>query len=148
MNLQEIKAIPLGNHRRKRVGRGPRSGHGKTCGRGHKGRNARAGGRHGFAGYEGGQTPLFRRLPKRGFSNAPFRLRFATVNVGDLNGFAAGTEVTPESLLKAGVIRKLGAGLKVLGGGALDVPLKVRAHRFSGAAAEKIKEAGGEVKKL
>jgi len=148
MNLREIREMPLGNHRRKRVGRGTGSGHGKTSGRGHKGRNARAGGRHGFAGYEGGQTPFFRRLPKRGFSNAPFRLEFATVNVGDLNGFPAGTEITPESLLKSGIIRKLRAGLKILGDGALDVPLKVSAHRFSSAAAEKIKEAGGEVKKL
>ena len=100
------------------------------------------------AGTRGGQTPLFRRLPKRGFSNANFRLTFATVNVSDLNGFTAGTEITPELLLKTRKIRKLGAGLKVLGNGALDVPLKVSAHRFSRSAVEKILEAGGEVKEL
>ena len=147
MNLRQIKEIPLGRQRRKRVGRGRGSGHGKTAGRGHKGASARAGW-GGLIGHEGGQTPLFRRLPKRGFSNTKFRLEFATVNVKDLNSFAAGTEITPELLLKERRIRKLGAGLKVLGSGALDVPLKVHAHRFSRSAVEKIREAGGEVKEL
>lgn len=147
MNLRQIKQIPLKRKRHKRVGRGPGSGKGKTCGRGHKGAGARAGA-GGLLAYEGGQTPLFRRIPKRGFSNAKFRLEFATVNVGDLNDFPAGTEITPELLLKARKIRKLKAGLKVLGGGALDVPLKVDAHRFSRAALQKIQEAGGEVKEL
>jgi large subunit ribosomal protein L15 len=147
MNLRDIKDVSLNHHRRKRVGRGPRSGHGKTSGRGHKGARARSG-HGGHIGYEGGQTPLFRRLPKRGFSNAKFRLEFAIVNVGDLNGFPAGAEITPELLLKSKVINKLRAGLKVLGNGALDVPLKVSAHRFSESAAQKIREAGGEVKEL
>jgi large subunit ribosomal protein L15 len=147
MNLQEIETISLHHRKRKRVGRGMRSGHGKTCGRGLKGAKARSGNK-GYIGYEGGQTPLFRRLPKRGFSNAKYRLEFTAVNVGDLSDFSAGSEVTPETLLKAGRISKLGAGLKILGGGALDVPLKVHAHRFSRAAAQKIKEAGGEVKEL
>ena len=147
MNLQEIEKIPLRHHRRKRVGRGMRSGHGKTCGRGLKGAKSRSGNK-GYTGYEGGQTPLFRRLPKRGFSNAKYRLEFTVVNVGDLNDFPAGSEVTPETLLKAGLVRALGAGLKILGGGALDKPLKVQAHRFSGAAAQKIKAAGGEAKEL
>jgi large subunit ribosomal protein L15 len=147
MNLQEIEKISLHHHKRKRVGRGMRSGHGKTCGRGLKGAKSRSGNK-GYIGYEGGQTPLFRRLPKRGFSNADYRLEFTAVNVGDLNDFPAGSEVTPETLLKAGLIGKLEAGLKILGGGALDVPLKVHAHRFSGTAARKIKEAGGEVKEL
>jgi large subunit ribosomal protein L15 len=147
MNLSDIKKVSLGHKARKRVGRGPRSGHGKTAGRGHKGANARSG-HSGQIGYEGGQTPLFRRLPKRGFSNARQRLDIAVVNVGDLNGFPAGSEITPETLLKARVVRKLGDGLKVLGGGALDVPLKVSAHRFSESAAQKIRDAGGEVKEL
>jgi large subunit ribosomal protein L15 len=144
MKMQDLERIPLHQRRRKIVGRGTRSGHGKTCGRGHKGAKARSGGGKGYVGYEGGQTPLFRRLPKRGFSNARFRLAFAAVNVGELSGFAAGSEVTPEALLKAGVIRKPGERFKVLGGGALGVPLKVHAHRFSSSAAQKIREAGGE----
>jgi len=147
MNLREIKKVPLSRSRKKRVGRGPASGRGKTCGRGHKGAGSRAGS-GGRLRHEGGQTPLFRRLPKRGFSNVKFRLAFATVNVSDLNGFTAGTEITPELLLKTRKIRKLGAGLKVLGNGALDVPLKVSAHRFSRSAVEKILEAGGEAKEL
>jgi large subunit ribosomal protein L15 len=147
MNLQEIEKISLHHHKRKRVGRGMRSGHGKTCGRGLKGAKSRSGNK-GYIGYEGGQTPLFRRLPKRGFSNAKYRLEFTAVNVGDLNSFPTGTEVTPETLLKAGLIDELRSGLKILGGGALDVPLKVHAHRFSSTAAQKIKEAGGEVKEL
>ena len=147
MNLEELKRIGPSPKRRKRVGRGNGSGTGKTSGRGHKGAHSRAG-FGGMVGYEGGQTPLFRRLPKRGFSNANFRLEFAIVNVSDLNIFPAGTEVTPELLMKEGKIRKLKAGLKVLGDGALDVPLNVHAHRFSRMAVEKITEAGGEVKKL
>lgn len=147
MNLEQLKQLPLKRKRAKRVGRGSGSGSGKTSGRGHKGAHSRAG-FGGMAAHEGGQTPLFRRLPKRGFSNENFRLEFATINVGDLNGFAAGSEVTPELLLKERKIRKLKAGLKVLGNGALEVPLKVHAHRFSRTAMEKITEAGGEVKKL
>jgi large subunit ribosomal protein L15 len=147
MKLSDIKKISLGHKARKRMGRGPRSGHGKTAGRGHKGANSRSG-HSGQIGYEGGQTPLFRRLPKRGFSNARARLDVAIVNVGDLNGFPAGSEITPEALVKARVIRKVGDAVKVLGGGALDVPLKVSAHRFSESAARKIREAGGEVKEL
>ena len=147
MNLRKLKETPLPNRRRKRVGRGIGSGRGKTCGRGHKGASSRAGW-GGLIAHEGGQTPLFRRLPKRGFSNANFRLEFAVVNVKDLNSFVAGTEITPELLLKERKIRKLCAGLKVLGTGALDVPLKVHAHRFSKSAIQKIQEAGGEVKEL
>ena len=147
MNLRKIKESRLNRKPRKRLGRGQRSGSGKTCGRGHKGAGARSGS-GGKIGYEGGQTPLFRRLPKRGFNNAKFRLEFAIVNVGELNGLAAGTEVTPELLLKERKIRKIGAGLKVLGRGALEVPLRVNAHRFSESASRKIQEAGGEVKVL
>ena len=147
MNLDDIKRIPLNFKRRKRVGRGPASGRGKTCGRGHKGAGARAGWR-GLYRREGGQTPLFRRLPKRGFSNDKFRREYAVVNVGDLNTFEAGAEITPDILLKRRKIRKLQAGVKVLGGGALDIPLKVSAHRFTRTAVEKIVEAGGEIREL
>lgn len=148
MKLQDIEKISLHQHRRKIVGRGTRSGHGKTCGRGHKGAKARSGGGKGYVGYEGGQTPLFRRLPKRGFSNDRWRRELIAVNVGELNSFPAGSEVTPDVLLKAGLIEKLLGGVKILGGGALDIPLKVHAHRFSSSAAQKIREAGGEVKEL
>jgi len=147
MNLRQIKKMPLNRRRKKRVGRGPGSGAGKTSGRGHKGAGARAGS-GGLIRHEGGQTPLFRRLPKRGFSNANFRLVYAAVNVSALNSFPAGSDITPELLLEKRKIRKLGAGLKVLGNGALDVPLKVSAHRFSRSAVRKITEAGGEVKEL
>ncbi len=147
MNLREIKQVPLARKRRKRVGRGIGSGMGKTCGRGHKGAHSRAG-FGGMIAYEGGQTPLFRRLPKRGFNNANFRLEFAIINVGELNSFAAGAEITPELLLKERRIRKPQAGLKILGNGALDVPLKVHAHRFSRTAVQKIEDAGGEVMHL
>jgi len=147
MNLREIRDIPLQRKRHKRVGRGRGSGHGKTCGRGTKGAASRTGFR-GLVGYEGGQTPLFRRIPKRGFSNAPFRKEYAIINVGELNAFPAGTEITPEVLLKEGKVKRLRNGLKVLGAGALEVPLRVHAHRFSRAAVQKIREAGGEVKEL
>jgi len=144
MKMRDMEKVSLHQHRRKIVGRGTRSGHGKTCGRGHKGAKARSGGGKGYVGYEGGQTPLFRRLPKRGFSNFRFRLAFVAVNVEELNGFPAGSEVTPEALFKAGVIRKLSGRVKILGGGALGVALKVHAHGFSSSAAQKIREAGGE----
>ena len=147
MNLDDIKKVPLNSKRRKRVGRGPASGSGKTSGRGHKGAGSRAGW-SGLYRHEGGQTPLFRRLPKRGFSNDNFRREYAVVNVGDLNQFEAGAEITPEVLLKRRKIRKLLSGLKILGGGALDVPLKVSAHRFTRTAVEKIEEAGGEIREL
>ncbi len=147
MNLRELKEAPIGHRRRKRLGRGAGSGHGKTCGKGHKGRNARAG-VGGFIGYEGGQTPLFRRLPKRGFSNVNHEIKYAVINVGDLEGLEAGSEVTPDLLLKERKIGALKDGLKVLGGGELKTALKVHAHKFSGMAVRKIREAGGEVKEL
>jgi len=147
MNLREIRERPVGHRRPKRVGRGMGSGRGKTCTRGHKGARSRAGA-GGLVGYEGGQTPLFRRLPKRGFSNARFRRLFAVVNVGDLSDLPAGTEVTPELLIERRKVRKLHDGLKVLGGGDLGVALTVHAHRFSRAAVEKIEKAGGQIKRL
>jgi large subunit ribosomal protein L15 len=147
MNLIKLKETSLNRKKAKRVGRGMGSGHGKTSSRGHKGAHSRSGW-GGLGAHEGGQTPLFRRLPKRGFSNFNFRLEYATVNVGDLNSFAAGTEITPELLLKERKVRKILAGVKILGNGALEVPLKVSAHKFSKTAADKITEAGGEVKEL
>jgi large subunit ribosomal protein L15 len=147
MNLKDVKSISLGNKKRMRVGRGTGSGKGGTSGKGHKGRNARAG-VGGFIGYEGGQTPLFRRLPKRGFSNANHEIKYAVINVGDLEGLEPGSEVTAEGLLKARKIGSLKAGLKVLGGGELKTALKVHARKFSATAAEKIRQAGGEVKEL
>jgi len=147
MNLKDIKSLSMGNKKRMRVGRGPRSGKGKTSGKGHKGRNARAG-VGGFIGYEGGQTPLFRRLPKRGFNNANYEIKYAVINVGDLEGLEPGSVVTAEGLLRARRIGRLKDGLKILGGGALTIALKVHAQKFSAVAAEKIRQAGGEIKEL
>jgi len=140
IDLSNLKPAPGARRRSKRVGRGPGSGHGKTATRGNKGQNSRSGRKH-YAGFEGGQMPLHRRLPKRGFTNI-FKRTFAVVNVGDLGRFDG--EIDPESLLKAGVIRKLEDGLKILGGGDLDKALTVRAHRFSRSAHEKISKAGGK----
>lgn len=147
MKLHDLRPKPGARHRPKRVGRGIGSGHGKTSTRGHKGQWARSGGAKG-PGFEGGQTPLHRRLPKlRRFTNAPFKKEMAIVNVGDLaRVFEPGATVTPESLLERRLIRQLPPdGVKVLGDGELDRPLAVRAHRFSEKAAEKIRAAGGTV---
>ncbi len=142
MNLSNLSA-PRGSSRgRKRVGRGQGSGLGKTAGRGGKGQKARTGNMH-FEGFEGGQMPLQRRLPKFGFKN-PFRKEFATVNVVDLSRFDAGSVVDPENLKKVGLVRKTLDGIKILGDGELDRALTVRAHRFSQAAKEKIEKAGGK----
>lgn len=130
--------------RAKRVGRGPGSGHGKTSTRGHKGQKARSGGAKG-PGFEGGQMPLQRRLPMRGFTNARFRREFSVVNVEQLNRFADGTVITPELLLSSRVIRNMKDGVKILGGGDLEKRLVVRAHAFSKEAARKIESAGGQV---
>jgi len=125
------------------VGRGPGSGLGKTAGRGEKGQKSRSG----FArkpGFEGGQMPLHRRIPKRGFTNSPFRKEFACVNLGRLEVFEAGTIVTPELLVRQGIVRKLRDGLKVLADGQLTKALTVHAHRFSGKAQERIAALGGK----
>lgn len=126
---------------RKRVGRGPGSGNGKTAGRGHKGAGSRSGTRQ-RRNFEGGQMPLVRRVPKRGFTNI-FRVEMAIVNVGQLGRFPAGSEVTPELLLAEGVVAKLKGGVKVLAKGALAHPLRVKAHAFSGKARQIIEAAGG-----
>lgn len=137
--------VPRGSKKRpKRVGRGRSSGHGKTSTRGHKGQKARSGGGV-RPGFEGGQMPLSRRLPKRGFTNI-FRKEYTILNVGDLEQrFKAGDEITPEVLVKNGLIRKKDR-IKILGEGKLTKGLKVRAHAFSKKAQERIKEAGGEIK--
>jgi len=132
------------NQGKKRVGRGPGSGHGKTSGKGHKGQKARAGGVKG-AGFEGGQLPLQRRLPKRGFTNAPFAQEWRILNVGLLHRLPEGAEASPESLVAAGVLADGPAPLKILGDGDLSAALTVRAHAFSATARQKIEAAGGRV---
>ncbi len=143
VKLHELKPAPGSRKDRKRVGRGTGSGHGKTAGRGHKGQKSRSGGSKG-PGFEGGQMPLQRRLPKRGFTN-PFRREFAEVNVGTLARFDPGSEVTPELLAEHRVVRKSVSPVKILGSGELDRPLTVRAHAFSAQAVRKIEAAGGKV---
>ncbi len=129
---------------RKRVGRGVGSGLGKTSGKGHKGQNARSGGGV-RPGFEGGQLPLFRRLPKRGFSNARFKTRFATINLSDLNRFEDGAVVTPELLKEMGLIKNQLDGIKVLGNGKLEKKLTVKAHQFSSSAQREIEGNGGKI---
>ena len=134
---------PVGaHHRRKRIGQGMGSGHGKTATRGAKGQRSRTGMRM-RPGFEGGQMPLQRRLPKRGFTNI-FATRYTIVNLGDLDAFTAEDKVTPEALMARGLIKQLGDGLKVLGGGELKAPLQISAHIFSKSARAKIAKAGGK----
>jgi len=147
MRLHNLKPRPGAKHRTKRLGQGDRSGHGKTAGRGGKGQTARAGGSVRL-GFEGGQMPLYRRIPKRGFSHESFRRHLVTVNVEQLNMFDDGAVVTPEALRERGVLRQLRDGLKVLGDGELSKKLTVKAHRFSAAAKEKISKAGGQCEAL
>ena len=128
---------------RKRVGRGPGSGLGKTSGKGHKGQNARSGGGV-RPGFEGGQLPLFRRLPKRGFTNARFKTRYATINLSDLNRFEDGAVVTPELLKEMGLIKNQLDGIKVLGNGKLTKKLTVKAHKFSSSEQREIESNGGK----
>ena len=141
MNLSNLKPTPGSTQSKKRLGRGPGSGTGKTAGKGHKGQNARAGGGT-RPGFEGGQTPLFKRLPKRGFTNF-HRTEFASVNVSELNRYSEGTVVTLDLLLADKLIRKELDGLKILGNGELTVKLTVQANKFSKSAQEKIEAAGG-----
>lgn len=142
MKLHELSPAPGSRKERKRVGRGTSSGTGKTSGRGHKGQNARSGGGV-RPGFEGGQNPLYRRLPKRGFVN-PTRKEYAVVNIQDLNNFAEGTEVTPEVLVESGIVKNTKSGIKILGNGEVSVKLTVKANKFSQSAVEKIEAAGGK----
>ena len=143
MELNELKYTKGSNKTRNRVGRGTSSGNGKTSGRGQKGQNSRSGGGV-RVGFEGGQNPLVFRIAKRGFNNYEFATRYATVNVGDLDKFENGVEVTPELLKEMGIVKKLEDGLKVLGDGNLSKKLTVKAHKFSKTAKEKIENAGGK----
>jgi len=143
MQLHELKPVPGSRHKRKRKGRGESSGLGKTAGRGHKGQKARSGGKV-RRGFEGGQMPLVRRIPKRGFTNI-FKKEYALVNVGDLNIFDDGTEVTIEKLKEAGLVKKIGAGVKLLGDGELEKTITVKVNKVSKQAEEKVVAKGGKV---
>lgn len=147
MNLTDARRAAQPRKRKRIVGRGPASGCGKTCGRGMRGAWARSGASI-PARYEGGQMPLFRRLPKRGFTNAPFKTRYAPVNVGRLSVFEAGSTVGPAELFKRGLVSRAGQPVKILGAGELKAALTVRAHAFSRAAREKIAAAGGKAETL
>lgn len=142
MKLHELKPAEGSRSTRNRVGRGIGSGNGKTAGRGHKGQNSRSGGGV-RPGFEGGQNPLFRRLPKRGFTNIN-RKEFAIVNLDTLNRFEEGTEVTPALLIETGVVSNEKSGIKILGNGTLEKKLSVKAHKFSATAKEAIENAGGQ----
>ena len=143
MNLSNLKPTPGSTHAKKRLGRGTGSGTGKTAGKGHKGQNARSGGGT-RPGFEGGQTPFFKRVRKVGFTNH-FRKEFATVNVGELNKYEAGTVITFDVLKNDGLVKKALAGLKILGDGELTVKLDVKANKFTKSAKEKIEAVGGSV---
>ena len=143
MKLHELKPAEGSRQVRNRVGRGTSSGNGKTAGRGQKGQKARSGGGVRL-GFEGGQTPLFRRLPKRGFTNVN-RKDYAVINLDVLNRFEYGAEVTPVALVEAGIVKNEKAGIKVLANGELNKKLTVKAAKFSKAAQEAIEAAGGSI---
>ena len=143
MELNELKpSVP--RKARKRVGRGESSGLGKTAGKGGNGQKSRAGGGT-KPGFEGGQMPIIRRTPKRGFSNYPFKKEYAIINLDVLNRFEEGTVVTPELLLETGIVSKMLDGLKVLGNGNLEKKISVEAHKVSKSAQKAIEEKGGSV---
>ena len=143
MNLEQLVPAPGSRTKPYRKGRGIGSGNGKTAGKGHKGQNARSGGGV-RPGFEGGQMPLYRRLPKRGFKNVWAR-NYSEVNVSTLNKFEDGAEVTPELLKASGLVKKLEDGVSVMGNGEITKKLTVSAHRFTKTAKEKIEKAGGKV---
>jgi len=147
MNLSTLRAPRKSSEKPKRVGRGMGSGMGKTSTRGHKGQRSRSGSRM-MRGFEGGQMPLHRRVPKRGFTNARFKKEFAEINLERLEVFDAGAIITPEILVKRGMIKNLRDGLKVLAKGTVTKPLTVRAHKFSARAQEQITGAGGKAEVL
>ena len=144
MRLNELEKNVGATQRRKIVGRGRGSGLGKTSGKGHKGQNARSGGGVRPV-FEGGQTPLYRRLPKRGFSNYEFKTTYAVINVSDLNRFDNGTVVSPALLKEVGLVKNQLDGIKVLGNGKLEKKLTVQAHKFSKKAQEKIEKSGSKI---
>ena len=143
MKLHELEKNIGATHAKKRVGRGSGSGLGKTSGRGQKGQKARSGGGVNPV-FEGGQLPLYRRIPKRGFKNAMFKTRYAVINLDALNVFEDGTVVTPALLKEAGIVKNQLDGIKVLGNGKLEKKLTIQANKFSNTALEKIKEAGAK----
>jgi large subunit ribosomal protein L15 len=148
VKINELTSPAGSRHARKRVGRGTGSGHGTFSGRGCKGQKARTGNNKVRPGFEGGQLPLIKRLPrKRGFTNI-FRVEYTTVNVSDLNKMESGTEVTTAMLKAAGVIKSTESPLKVLGDGEIDRPLTVKANKFSASAKAKIEAAGGKVEEI
>lgn len=145
MKIHELKPAKGSKKRPKRIGRGLGSGHGRYATKGIKGQKARSGGAKG-PGFEGGQMPLQRRVPKRGFSNAPFRKEYAIVNLKDLNKIIDEVEViTPEVLVERGIIKKIKDGLKILGEGEIKKPVTIKAHAVSKTALQKIESAGGKV---
>lgn len=144
MKLYELSSADGRTKRPYRKGRGSGSGNGKTAGRGHKGQNSRSGGGVRL-GFEGGQMPLYRRIPKRGFNNARFAKVYAEVNVSDLNIFENGTEVNAEALREHGLVNKIHDGVAILGNGNLDKKLNVKAAKFTKSAVQKIEAAGGKV---
>jgi len=146
MKLNELRNVEGAKTKKTRAGRGLGSGLGKNCGTGNKGQKSRSGGLK-APGFEGGQTPLYRRLPKFGFTNGS-RKEYAIVNVGSLNKFAEGTEVTPVLLVEAGLVKAEKDGVKILGNGELNVKLVVKAHKFSASAKAAIEKVGGSVEVL
>ena len=143
MKLNELQRNIGATHAKKRVGRGPGSGLGKTSGRGQKGQKARSGASINPV-FEGGQLPLYRRIPKRGFSNAKFKTVYAVINLDELNRFEDGAVVTPALLKETGLVKKQFNGVKVLGTGKLEKKLTIQANKFSASALDKIKEAGSK----
>ena len=143
MKLHELEKNIGATHAKKRVGRGSGSGLGKTSGRGQKGQKARSGGSINPV-FEGGQLPLYRRLPKRGFSNAMFKTKYAVINLSDLNKFEENTTITPELLKEMGILKNQLDGVKILGNGTLEKKLTVQANQFSKKAKEEIEKLGGK----
>lgn len=146
MKLSDLKPIPGSIKKRKRVGRGTGSGHGTTAGYGNKGQRSTSGGTK-AKGFEGGQMPLTRRIPKRGFKN-PFRVEYAIVNIEDLAIFKGKEKIGIDEILQAGFIKKVKDGIKLLSGGEIDFPIKIAVHKASRKAIDKIRAAGGEVEVL
>jgi large subunit ribosomal protein L15 len=144
MRLHELSPADGSTKKPKRVGRGPGSGHGKTACKGHKGQKARSGGAKG-PGFEGGQMPLQRRLPKRGFKNYPFSKSFSIVNLGQIDIHSDLIEVTPETLMESGLVSKMLSGVKILGNGEITRVVHIKAHAVSKSVEEKVKAAGGTV---
>ncbi len=147
MKINELRPNEGATHKKIRVGRGPGSGKGKTAGRGHKGQKSRSGYSRRF-GFEGGQMPLIRRLPKRGFSNYPFKKEYVGINLTMLALFENQEVITVEDFIKKGIVKNIKDGIKILGNGEINRPVTVKAHKFSKSAREKIEKAGGKCEVL